>query len=320
MTMKVSILLSTYNGEKYLRNQLDSILRQKEVLISLNIRDDGSQDSTVSILREYENSNDNIHVIVGKQIGVGRSFMSLLFETRSNYDFYAFADQDDIWDEDKLIVGINKLKEYSLGPRLYVCNQRCIDRNGGYISDRFPVNFPVQNLKNALFLNLYAGCTMILNQELRDALCDSKRRPNLNFFDYRIHDSWTMCVASIYNPVIFDSECHMSFRRHDSNVTDAEVVRFEKIKVKTKIVLAIRKVKRLFKKNRKKCGIEMTAENLLRGYKDIINSEDLSLLIMVSQYRKSLKSKLCLLNSNFLKIAAPEKKFDLVLKIILNRL
>ena len=148
----------------------------------------------------------------------------------------------------------------------------------------------------------------------------SKRRPNLNFFDYRIHDSWTMCVASIYNPVIFDSECHMSFRRHDSNVTDAEVVRFEKIKVKTKIVLAIRKVKRLFKKNRKKCGIEMTAENLLRGYKDIINSEDLSLLIMVSQYRKSLKSKLCLLNSNFLKIAAPEKKFDLVLKIILNRL
>ncbi|MDD6259333.1 MAG: glycosyltransferase [Erysipelotrichaceae bacterium] len=77
---RVLVLMSTYNGERYLKEQVDSILDQNGVAITLLIRDDGSTDHTVDILNEYANNHDNIHVIKGKNIGVKRSFFSLMQE------------------------------------------------------------------------------------------------------------------------------------------------------------------------------------------------------------------------------------------------
>lgn len=317
--MKVTVLLSTYNGEKFLAEQLDSILQQKDVKVQLAIRDDGSSDKTIDILREYE-KRENIIVTLGEPLGVGRSFMNMLYNDGSDADFYAFADQDDIWDEDKLICGVRAIESAGNGPRLYVCNQRCVDCGGNYISDRFPPDFPVQTMANTLFVNLYAGCTMIFNRALKDKLVDEKRRPDIEFFDHRIHDAWTACVASVFNPIMYDSQCHMSFRRHGNNETDAEILRGVKVKKIIKIKLQIRKIKRLFGRKRRRNSVELTAKNLLIGYSDMMDDNSKTMLLTVSEYRASLQNKLALVRHKYLENGAPEKRADLIVKIIFNRL
>ena len=103
--MKVAILLATYNGEKYLREQIDSILKQNGVDLTLYVRDDGSTDGTIDLLKEYVVNTKAVKLDIGKNLGVGNSFMQLLYDCPNDFDFYAFSDQDDIWDENKLYVG-----------------------------------------------------------------------------------------------------------------------------------------------------------------------------------------------------------------------
>ena len=95
--MQVAVLMSTYNGEKYIRDQIDSILSQIKVNVTLFIRDDGSTDSTVKIITQYTEKYSNIKFWVGENIGVGNSFMQLLYSLTDEFDYYAFSDQDDIW-------------------------------------------------------------------------------------------------------------------------------------------------------------------------------------------------------------------------------
>ena len=106
----VQVLLSSYNGEKYIREQLDSILAQEGVNIQLLIRDDGSTDGTNSILTEYEQRCDNISVIYGINVGVIQSFF-LLLEQAGSYPYIALADQDDVWLKQKLKRAIEKIKK-----------------------------------------------------------------------------------------------------------------------------------------------------------------------------------------------------------------
>lgn len=317
----VTVLMSTFNGEQYLREQVDSILNQIEVEVSLCIRDDGSTDGTRDILNEYLRNNTDVKVVFGEPSGVGRSFMKLLLEITDETEFYAFSDQDDIWDKDKLQCALAGLRKFGNRPALYVCNQRCVDINGAFTAKRFQDNFPKQKLVNTLFTNLYAGCTMVFNHTLKMLLCEKVRRPDIDFFRHRIHDAWISCVAASLDVIVYDSECHMSFRRHGRNMTDAEVTRGEKIPICTLIILYLRKMKRrLQKKTNLGNGVELTAENLLRGYDDFLSASDRELLIMVRDYRKSLGNRMRLLTSGLAKKAAPEKSIDILVKIIFGKL
>ena len=129
---KVAVLMSTYNGEKYLREQIDSILAQEGVDVTLYIRDDGSSDSTIEIINEYLTKTNRIKFYIGENIGVGNSFMQLVYDCPEDYDYYAFSDQDDIWLTEKMQVAVDSLKEYS-NPFLYCSNQILVDKNGKII-------------------------------------------------------------------------------------------------------------------------------------------------------------------------------------------
>ena len=100
----IAVMMSTFNGEAYVEEQINSILNQLNVKISLFIRDDGSKDKTISIIRNKINRNSNIQLIQGENVGVGNSFMNLLYSTPDDYDFYAFSDQDDIWESEKIYI------------------------------------------------------------------------------------------------------------------------------------------------------------------------------------------------------------------------
>ena len=122
---KVCVLMSTYNGEKYLKEQLDSILNQNSIIVDILIRDDGSTDKTLNILDEYNKKYNNIRYYTGENLKSAKSFLDLLF-TAGEYDYYSFSDQDDVWDRDKLLVAVSKLKE---GYNLYGCKKKIVNSN-----------------------------------------------------------------------------------------------------------------------------------------------------------------------------------------------
>lgn len=211
----VLVLMSTYNGEKFIREQLESILTQKDVELRVLIRDDGSTDKTVDIIKEFKDNNGNIKIIEGENIGYKRSFLWLLDNSETS-DYYAFADQDDVWLNDKLITAVEKLeKENSKKPLLYTSALQRVDENLRPLSIQ---SFP--GLKLTLYSEFvrhrFAGCTYVFNNALKN-VC--KGTSDINNFYYS-HDSWVslMCWSS-GGQIIYDATPHILFRRYGDNVS-----------------------------------------------------------------------------------------------------
>lgn len=105
----VCVLLSTYNGEKYLEEQLNSLIKQEDVELRILVRDDGSKDRTHEILDKWQ-KRGHINWYEGKNKGAAQSFMDLIYNA-PEADYYAFCDQDDVWLPEKLKVAIDKIRE-----------------------------------------------------------------------------------------------------------------------------------------------------------------------------------------------------------------
>ena len=214
---RIQVLMSTYNGEKYIRNQINSIQNQKGVEVNLLIRDDGSKDSTISILEQY----NDIRIVKGDNIGATNSFFELI-NLSGEYDYYAFADQDDVWDNDKLLAGVKKLETCNC-PAIYSSNTRLVDRDLNYIRDE--TKRPITNLGSAIVKNYATGCTLVFNSQLMKRLKGNqpKHAP--------FHDWWVNLVClSIGGVSIFDEKPHMSYRQHDNNVVSGNSSFFKKWK------------------------------------------------------------------------------------------
>lgn len=108
-TKSVQVVMSTYNGEKYLKEQIDSILSQEGVDVRLYIRDDGSSDRTTDILASYQ-EHKNVKIEKGNNLGFAKSFLTALDEC-DEADYYAFSDQDDVWEKDKLSTAVQLIQE-----------------------------------------------------------------------------------------------------------------------------------------------------------------------------------------------------------------
>lgn len=210
---KVVVLMSTYNGEKYVAQQLDSILSQTNVDVDLYVRDDGSTDSTLHILKAYEDAHCNVTVNIGNNVGWRKSFSELLV-TAPPAQYYAFADQDDLWLKEKLQVALAKIQPYTGIPCLY--------RGRSYIADSTLNNtglvfqdIPVPDITRSLFQNFCQGCTLVFNAALRN-----------QYLKYPIntvsHDVWLPLLALHTGKIIDDSVPHMLYRVHSSNATAGE--------------------------------------------------------------------------------------------------
>lgn len=234
---KIRVLMSTYNGEKYLREQLDSILEQDcERLglasLSVFVRDDGSSDGTLKILQEYtEMYAEKLCWVQGENCGVIRSFFELLKNAEAEADYYAFADQDDYWMSDKLSSGIRALEEFVFlgcddagadssqecsgfekSPLLYCCRPKLVDAE----LIELPADIkrpPVRvGFGNALLENVVTGCTIVMNRKLRDMVIEELPRFTT------MHDRWLYLVAACFGSVIYDETPHICYRQHGGNV------------------------------------------------------------------------------------------------------
>lgn len=218
----ITVLMSTYNGQKYLREQIDSILCQEGVSLKLVIRDDGSEDNTVSIIKDYQSCYDNIELLdVGINMGACQSFLSLI-ATDYETDYYALADQDDIWDKDKLICAIKLMEKDSNIPLLYYSNLRIVDSNNHYC--RLSLNEPcvVKHKYAYLAESLPTGCTVVYNSKLAELLFN--KIPDNCF----MHDAWLYIAASAFGKCIYDHEPHINYRQHEQNVVGASKKRYSK--------------------------------------------------------------------------------------------
>lgn len=210
----VCVLMSTYNGEKYIKEQIDSILSQTEVEITLIVRDDRSTDRTLEILKSYE-SNGKIKVFFSScNFGPAKSFMELLY-TIDNYDYYAFADQDDIWKKEKIGRAVKMLDSENC-PMLYTSNQ-ILYRKGKEEGLRFK-KIPNITLTGIICGNQVSGCTMVFNDELKRILVDKRYRPSDKLLNLRMHDTWIIAVANIVGKIVYDEESFIDYRIHENNV------------------------------------------------------------------------------------------------------
>ena len=207
--MRVVILMSTYQGERFIKEQLLSILSQLPKDGQLLIRDDGSSDQTVAIIQSIV--DPRISLTCGPNLGFSRSFFALMAATPDTADMIMLSDQDDIWLPHKIERAWQHLKNSGEVPTLYCARQKLVDSELQIIglSQRFtrPPSF-----QNALTENIVTGCTAAFNREALD-LALKLNQPEKIYF----HDWWLYLVVSAFGKVIVDEEPTILYRQHGGN-------------------------------------------------------------------------------------------------------
>ena len=161
---KVAVLMSTYNGEKYLDEQIESLITQVGVDVKILIRDDGSSDNTIHLLKKWEKKGV-LEWYSGENIKPALSFMELVKRV-PKADYYAFCDQDDVWDNDKLKIASEMIGKYGeTKPTLYFSNTRLVNSDLTPIKTTTTHN-PKITLGSALIINPATGCTVVFNHAL----------------------------------------------------------------------------------------------------------------------------------------------------------
>lgn len=205
----IAVLMSTYNGEKFIAKQLESIAKQTCIAdVKLYIRDDGSSDNTELVVDLFKDKID-ITFIKGSNKGPARSFWNLLEDDRIKADYYAFCDQDDIWDPDKLEIAVSFLKD---NVDLYACNCRSIDSDDHIIEYERRKKAPFISI-DALFVSgITQGCAMVFTDNLRNQI------RKLKILTIPMHDLIICIYALCYGKLAWDEKPHFSYRFHGNNV------------------------------------------------------------------------------------------------------
>lgn len=207
---KFQILMSTYNGEKYLATQLDSIFNQTYQNIELLIRDDGSTDKTMELLEQYAKEHENLSYYRGENVGVIQSFFDLLRHSDDEAAYYAFADQDDYWMPEKLEAAIGLLEQQAEEQPLLYCSDTYIsDENLNIIKKDDKKARP--SFGNALVQNICTGCTAVMNHKLRDIVKETRPEQIV------MHDWWFYLSAALYGQVCYDENAYIKYRQHGNN-------------------------------------------------------------------------------------------------------
>lgn len=215
----VAILLCTYNGEKFLEAQLNSILLQTHKNWTLYISDDGSTDATLEIVEAYRHKllPNNLILMSGPKAGFSKNFLSLVKNPNIEASFYAFCDQDDVWFIDKLERGINHATAQGLhAPFLYCSRTRLVDV-AGIPTGLSPLFAKTPTFRNALVQSLAGANTMLINtatKELLSKVPDDAPIPAHDWLAY-------LLVSATGGTIIYDASPTLDYRQHAHNLIGA---------------------------------------------------------------------------------------------------
>lgn len=277
---RIHVLLSAYNGEKYIREQIDSILGQTWENVVLYVRDDGSSDGTLSILREYE-SEGRLILEAGANVGFIKSFFWLV-EHCGNADYYAYADQDDVWLPTKLEMAIERMEaetrrddgdEDEQLPLLYFSNYDLCDEGLNFISCAEPETVQKQpNFRNAIVDCMPLGFNSVFNHAAMALMREHIPRYSCG------HDWWTYMVCQGMGRVIYDARRTVKHRRTGNNVSAGGMhfIQFQIWRIKKFVV------GRYFR------NIRIMLAEYWQVYRDRLSEEDRKLLSLFVRRRYNL--------------------------------
>ncbi len=215
MVKKVDILLATYNGERYLKEQIDSILNQTYKNFNLIVSDDCSTDSTRKILKAYAQKDNRIKIIFQeKNIGSNKNFEFLLTQIESEY--YMFSDQDDVWNKNKVEISIDAIEKNKAD--LVYTDLEIVDQNLNTIKPSFNkkmklyrkqkkyVDFRLEYLYNCI-----TGCTILGKTEMLDKILPFSKNKDI------LHDYWIALVTSLKGKIFYLDIPTIKYRQHLDN-------------------------------------------------------------------------------------------------------
>lgn len=262
--MKIQILMSVYNGSRYIQTQLDSIVAQDIEDKTLLIRDDGSTDDTLRIVRKYCEQFPWISYYSGTNIGVQKSFLDLIHHADSDAEYFALADQDDEWLPEKLSRAVLCLQGMKLSPeipQLYCSDKQIVDEDLNPL--RVTVSRQVRKLSfgNALVQDICTGCTAVFNKSLLETI---QKHPVSRTDHIIMHDWWLYLTASCFGKVFYDQNAYIRYRQHGKNTSGAMINRRALVRY------------RLRELKKPRGEIFRQTELFLESYSDLLNRGEFS--------------------------------------------
>lgn len=297
----VIVVISTYNGAKNIERQLDSIFEQNGVDVRVVVRDDCSKDNTVEIIQKYVKNHpqNRIEIIKGKNVGFAKSFW-LGLSMCGDAEYYAFADQDDVWKPNKLICCINAMQKEEQVPQLTYCKMQRSDIKLNCLNEQIKVLKPEQLTKKLTLIKTYNyGAATVINKRAKELVC--RTWPKV---DDLPHDMWVGTLCYWFGKVYYVDEELYYWIRYDTSVTGEGT---------KKTAIRYRMKKTLQKKS-----YPNISRALLENYDDLLEKEDRTFLKRVSNYKVDWKNKILLLFDPTFKRLTLSGTLALKLGILLN--
>ena len=279
----VSVLLSTYNGHKFIRELVESVLAQEGVNVKLQVRDDGSSDDTIEILKSYNDSR--ISVRTGDNLKPALSFLTLLRECDDS-DYYAYCDQDDFWYPNKLITAIKELQNIN-APALFISTYDVCDE---HLNKMFTFDMKFDEplrLQDILLYRAPSACNMVFNHGLREVI--NRSHPSF----VRMHDFWTLIVTLSHDYQIITKDIPLiKYRQHED----------EQIGITPTFMTRLKRLVRSSNKGENERWRQ--AKEAYEAYKDEISEDKKDILETLIDYRKSKENKRNLLRDKRFKTSS----------------
>lgn len=304
--MKVNVYLSYYNGSRYIDEQINSLLNQKGCDVHIFIRDDGSKEHESLYLDKFKCCS-HITIFHEKNVGFGKSFMSLVVKVKEPADFYAFCDQDDVWLDNKLEIACEKISSIS-GPAAYCCLPQYVNDKleplvgFGTMTDKIHCGF--MSPDDALEFQLFGiGCTFVWNNALNDVLqC-------IDFENFSFaHDNFFSVFTPFVGSFIRDDKKLILYRQHGGNVSGNKKISKGFVK----------KIRHKIKNFNGQLNFDMR-KFILDSASTVILTDKLNLLKMSVDYRKSCLVKLKFMTHLLFDKTPYKKKIKNLMMIFANR-
>ena len=306
---KVVVLMSTYNGDRYLENQIESLLNQEGVEVMILARDDGSKDRTLEILEKYKRENRadtaeaSFDYYVGQNLGPAGSFLDLM-KHAPEADFYALCDQDDTWLPDKLKIAVDAIKQHISEkkiPVLYYGMPRFSDNDGNLLKGPKGIYEKSLDFPSCLIKSNSTGCTMVFNRALLELI--NRKTPG----PMTMHDEWLhkVCLA-VGGKLIYDEDVHILYRQHGGNTIGGQ--------------LSVSKVMKRYWKTLTEpdCIRSKCIKSVVDCYGDEMSPKNREMAAEVAFYKDSFRNRVRLLLDKDIRTVYPKRNIMFKLAVLLG--
>ncbi|TJV07251.1 MAG: glycosyltransferase family 2 protein [Mesorhizobium sp.] len=218
---RIAVLMGTKDGAAFIDEQLQSLAMQSHPLVDLWISDDGSVDGTIAIIEAWKPrwAKGRMTLLDGPRQGFAANFRSMILDRRIDADCYAFSDQDDIWEPDRLESAVRWMQGFDAGSPLMFCSRTATMTETGSLVGRSPLFNRPPSFRNALVQSIAGGNTILLNRAARDLLARACARTG-----FVSHDWWAYLIVTGAGGVVhYDPRPLVRYRQHAANLVGANV-------------------------------------------------------------------------------------------------